>query len=80
MGMCALGLQQADMSALRLLEALLISLPQTLLQTYILLSSDQGLYSPGEWSEEMSIIHATAKLRPRGQFSFFHAALHEVKK
>lgn len=60
MGVCALVVQQADMSALRLLEALLVSLPQTLLQTYILLSSDQGLCSPGEWSVEMSVIHAIA--------------------
>ncbi|XP_041928229.1 XK-related protein 5b isoform X1 [Alosa sapidissima] len=39
-------MQQADVSALGLLEALLVSLPQTLLHTYILFSSDQGLSSP----------------------------------
>uniref|UniRef100_A0A3B3ZCI9 XK-related protein n=1 Tax=Periophthalmus magnuspinnatus TaxID=409849 RepID=A0A3B3ZCI9_9GOBI len=32
-------MQQADVSALRLLEALVVTLPQTLLQTYVLISS-----------------------------------------
>ncbi|XP_048842508.1 XK-related protein 5a [Brienomyrus brachyistius] len=39
-------MQQADVSALRLLEALLFTLPQTLLHTYILVTSDVGLLSP----------------------------------
>ncbi|XP_061098422.1 XK-related protein 5a [Conger conger] len=39
-------MQQADVSALRLLEALLLTLPQTLLQTYILVTTDVGLLSP----------------------------------
>ncbi|KAG9347216.1 hypothetical protein JZ751_004783 [Albula glossodonta] len=39
-------MQQADVSALRLLEALLLTLPQTLLQSYILITSDEGLLSP----------------------------------
>ncbi|KAJ8410250.1 hypothetical protein AAFF_G00202310 [Aldrovandia affinis] len=39
-------MQQADVSALRLLEALLLTLPQTLLQTYILVTTDIGLLSP----------------------------------
>ncbi|XP_036406340.1 XK-related protein 5a [Megalops cyprinoides] len=39
-------MQQADVSALRLIEALLLTLPQTLLQTYILVTTDVGLLSP----------------------------------
>ena len=41
-------MQQADVSALRLLEALLLTLPQTLLQTYILVATDVGFMSPGK--------------------------------
>ncbi|XP_010887803.1 XK-related protein 5a isoform X2 [Esox lucius] len=40
-------MQQADVSALRLLEALVLTLPQTLLQTYILAVTDVELDSPG---------------------------------
>ncbi|XP_036398794.1 XK-related protein 5b [Megalops cyprinoides] len=39
-------MQQADASALRLLEALLLTLPQTVLQTYILFATDVGILSP----------------------------------
>ncbi|XP_062406303.1 LOW QUALITY PROTEIN: XK-related protein 5a [Sardina pilchardus] len=39
-------MQQADVAALRLLEALLLTLPQTLLQTYVLVATDMGLTSP----------------------------------
>ncbi|XP_053722341.1 XK-related protein 5b [Synchiropus splendidus] len=39
-------MQQADVSALRLLEALLVTLPQTLLQTYVLICTDIGIKSP----------------------------------
>ncbi|KAJ8402860.1 hypothetical protein AAFF_G00361740 [Aldrovandia affinis] len=42
----AVVMQQADVSALRLLEALLLTLPQTLLQTYILFTTDVGFLSP----------------------------------
>ncbi|XP_062378180.1 XK-related protein 5-like [Sardina pilchardus] len=45
-GVASVVLQQADVSALLLLEALLVSLPQTLLHTHILFSSDEGLSSP----------------------------------
>uniref|UniRef100_A0AAY4D183 XK-related protein n=2 Tax=Denticeps clupeoides TaxID=299321 RepID=A0AAY4D183_9TELE len=41
-----LVMQQADVSALCLLEALTLSLPETLLQSYILFSADMGLLSP----------------------------------
>lgn len=41
-------MQQADVSALRLLEALVLTLPQTLLQTYILAVTDVELDSPGK--------------------------------
>ncbi|KAL0165162.1 hypothetical protein M9458_040915, partial [Cirrhinus mrigala] len=40
-------MQHADVSALRLLEVLLMTLPQTLLQTYALTVTDYGLSSPG---------------------------------
>ncbi|XP_024275422.1 XK-related protein 5a isoform X3 [Oncorhynchus tshawytscha] len=40
-------MQQADVSALRLLEALVLTLPQTLLQTYVLAVTDVELDSPG---------------------------------
>ncbi|KAJ0002211.1 hypothetical protein NQD34_002007 [Periophthalmus magnuspinnatus] len=39
-------MQQADVSALRLLEALVVTLPQTLLQTYVLICTDIGIKSP----------------------------------
>ncbi|XP_041950488.1 XK-related protein 5a [Alosa sapidissima] len=39
-------MQQADVAGLRLLEALLVTLPQTLLQTYVLVATDMGLTSP----------------------------------
>ncbi|XP_016344947.1 XK-related protein 5-like [Sinocyclocheilus anshuiensis] len=39
-------MQHADVSALRLLEVLLMTLPQTLLQTYTLTVTDYGLSSP----------------------------------
>ncbi|CAL9701700.1 unnamed protein product [Knipowitschia caucasica] len=39
-------MQQADASALRLLEALVVTLPQTLLQTYVLICTDIGIKSP----------------------------------
>lgn len=41
-------MQQADVSALRLLEALVLTLPQTLLQTYVLAVTDVELHSPGK--------------------------------
>ncbi|KAM6954583.1 XK-related protein 5a [Aplochiton taeniatus] len=39
-------MQQADVSALRLVEALVLTLPQTLLQAYVLVATDVGLDSP----------------------------------
>ncbi|KAM6950027.1 XK-related protein 5b [Lycodopsis pacificus] len=39
-------MQQADASALRLFEALVVTLPQTLLQTYVLICTDIGIKSP----------------------------------
>lgn len=39
-------MQQADVSALRLLEALVVTLPETLLQTYVLICTDIGVKSP----------------------------------
>ncbi|XP_063080260.1 XK-related protein 5b [Engraulis encrasicolus] len=41
-----LAVQQAEVAALRLLEGLAMSGPQTLLHTYVLLSSAEGLWSP----------------------------------
>ncbi|KAG9336292.1 hypothetical protein JZ751_002639 [Albula glossodonta] len=42
----AVVMKQADASALRLLEALLLTLPETLLQVYILFNTDVGFLSP----------------------------------
>lgn len=39
---------QADVAALWLLEALVVTLPQSLLQAYIVVSTDVGIMSPGE--------------------------------
>uniref|UniRef100_A0A087X422 XK-related protein n=2 Tax=Poecilia formosa TaxID=48698 RepID=A0A087X422_POEFO len=39
-------MQQADVSALRLFEALVVTLPETLLQTYVLICTDIGVRSP----------------------------------
>lgn len=41
-------MQQADVSALRLLEALVVTLPETLLQTYVLICTDIGVKSPSK--------------------------------
>lgn len=41
-------MQQADVSALRLFEALVVTLPETLLHTYVLICTDIGIKSPGE--------------------------------
>lgn len=40
-------MQQADVAALWLLEALVLTLPQSLLQAYVIVSTDVGLISPG---------------------------------
>ena len=50
MGVGTLVMQQADVSALCLLETLLVSLPQTLLLSYIICGTEEGLLSPGEGS------------------------------
>lgn len=42
-------MQQADVSALRLFEALVVTLPETLLHTYVLICTDIGIKSPGKW-------------------------------
>ncbi|XP_028294637.1 XK-related protein 5b [Gouania willdenowi] len=39
-------MKQADASALRLLEALVVTLPETLVQTYVLICTDIGIKSP----------------------------------
>uniref|UniRef100_A0A1A8LJ71 XK-related protein n=4 Tax=Nothobranchius TaxID=28779 RepID=A0A1A8LJ71_9TELE len=39
-------MQQADMAALWLLEALILTLPQSLLQAYVVVSTDVGIASP----------------------------------
>ncbi|XP_061820287.1 XK-related protein 5b [Nerophis lumbriciformis] len=39
-------MQQADVSALRMLEALVVTLPETLLHTYVLICTDIGVKSP----------------------------------
>lgn len=41
-------MQQADVSALRLFEALVVTLPETLLHTYVLICTDIGIKSPGK--------------------------------
>lgn len=40
-------MQQADVAALWLLEALVLTLPQSLLQAYVVMSTDVGIASPG---------------------------------
>lgn len=42
-------MQQADVSALRLFEALVVTLPETLLHTYVLICTDIGIKSPGKY-------------------------------
>lgn len=41
-------MQQADVAALWLLEALVLTLPQSLLQAYVVVSTDVGIMSPGQ--------------------------------
>lgn len=43
-------MQQADVAALWLLEALVLTLPQSLLQAYVVVSTDVGIMSPGKMS------------------------------
>lgn len=43
----AVVMQQADVAALWLLDALVLTLPQSLLQAYIMVSTDVGIISPG---------------------------------
>ncbi|KPP66475.1 XK-related protein 5-like [Scleropages formosus] len=45
-GFSALVMQQADVSVLRLIEVLLLTLPETVLQTYYLFTTDVGILSP----------------------------------
>ncbi|KAK6488868.1 XK-related protein 5a [Huso huso] len=45
-GLGAMVMQQGDVSALHLLEALLLSLPQTLLQSYLLVTAEISLITP----------------------------------
>lgn len=40
-------MQQADVAALWLLEALVVTLPQSLLQAFVVMSTDVGIASPG---------------------------------
>lgn len=40
-------MRQADVAALWLLEALVLTLPQSLLQAYVVVSTDVGITSPG---------------------------------
>lgn len=48
-------MQQADVSALRLFEALVVTLPETLLQTYVLICTDIGLKSPGRGRKRLNM-------------------------
>ncbi|KAL4623890.1 XK-related protein 5-like [Arapaima gigas] len=45
-GFSAIVMQQADVSVLRLIEVLLLTLPETVLQTYYLFTTDVGILSP----------------------------------
>nr|XP_024659075.1 uncharacterized protein LOC101475985 [Maylandia zebra] len=42
-------MQQADASAIRLFEALVVTLPETLLHAYVLICTDIGVKSPGQY-------------------------------
>lgn len=46
-------MQQADASALRLFEALVVTLPETLLHAYVLICTDIGVKSPGKQKAEV---------------------------
>lgn len=48
-------MQQADCSALRLFEALVVTLPQMLLQCYVLICTDIGIKSPGTGRPNMGM-------------------------
>lgn len=45
-------MQQADASAIRLFEALVVTLPETLLHAYVLICTDIGVKSPGSQKPE----------------------------
>uniref|UniRef100_A0A3B3BK85 XK-related protein n=1 Tax=Oryzias melastigma TaxID=30732 RepID=A0A3B3BK85_ORYME len=48
-------MQQADVAALWVLEALVLTLPQSLLQAYVVVSTDVGITSPGNFSVIMTL-------------------------
>lgn len=56
-------MQQADVSALRLLEALVVTLPETLLHTYVLICTDIGIKSPGKREKKKTQNAAERRLR-----------------
>lgn len=49
-------MQQADVSALRLFEALVVTLPETLLHTYVLICTDIGIKSPGRTDNLLHVV------------------------
>lgn len=59
-------MQQADVAALWLLEALVLTLPQSLLQAYVIVSTDVGLISPG-----IHLISIWWRFLKRQSFTFF---------
>lgn len=48
-------MQQADVAALWLLEALVLTLPQSLLQAYVVVSTDVGIMSPGKLTSKRPV-------------------------
>lgn len=50
-------MQQADVAALWLLEALVLTLPQSLLQAYVVVSTDVGIMSPGKPASASVALH-----------------------
>ena len=51
-------MQQADVAALWLLEALVLTLPQSLLQAYVVVSTDVGIMSPGTPGLRPAALHS----------------------
>lgn len=56
-------MQQADVAALWLLEALILTLPQSLLQAYVLVSTDVGIMSPGSLTLALHDVCDTSLVR-----------------
>lgn len=70
-------MQQADVAALWLLEALILTLPQSLLQAYVVVSTDVGIMSPGSLTQALHDFCDTCVTCSRQSMTFFFSFFHQ---